>query len=112
MIALAVLYLLSVPILWVLYLAIMALSTARRAGKLPAAAKRCAYPLLAVGYLWDFLVNVLVCTPLFVELPREALVTSRVSRHKRAGSGWRYSIANWMCKNLLDPFDPKGCHCN
>jgi hypothetical protein len=111
MIAAVALYLLSVPILWVLYLAIMALSTAQHAGKLPAAALYCAMPLLAAGYLWDFLVNVLVCTPLFAELPREALVTSRVSRHKRAGSGWRYRIANWMCTNLLDPFDPKGCHC-
>lgn len=96
---------------WILFLSIMCLATARAAGKLPMAAVRIAYPLLAIGYVSDFSLNVFVASWLFLEPPRELLVTSRLTRHIKADAGWRKRLATWICKNLLDWADPKGCHC-
>lgn len=93
------------------FAAVMGLQRAREAGTLTRAQKPLAYIALVIGLVLDFLLNVAVCTLLFVELPREWLVTARLIRHKRAGQGWRFRLASWLCENLLDNLDPKGCHC-
>lgn len=100
-----------VPLTWVLYLAIMSLYRAKSEGKLSTAAKAMGYPFLALGYLSDFLLNLTVGTVLFLELPREVLLSPRVARHKLEGKGYRKVVAAYICDNLLDPFDPSGCHC-
>lgn len=101
-----VLFLLEV---WTRYLAIMALYRLERAGKLGAVAYRFALPLLYYGYLVDFLGNMLV-TALFLDLPRELLITSRLQRYADGRDGWRRRLGLWFATNLLDPFDPKGYH--
>lgn len=100
-----------VYVLWVLYLAIMVLATARDAGRLPKWALWFGYPLLGAGYALDFLANIFILTWLLAEVPREFLVTARLSRHIKAESGYRKAVATWICKNLLDFADPNGCHC-
>lgn len=96
---------------WTHYAAVMHLMEARDSGRLTRVQKPLAAVTLAVGLAIDFALNVLVCTPLFVELPREWLVTQRLIRHKRGGYGWRFRLASWLCAQLLDTLDPKGCHC-
>lgn len=103
--------LLSPWLLYVFYAAVMALKRARDEGKMSLAMKVMGYPAVYVGLFLDVLVNILVCTFLFLELPKELLVTSRLKRHKRRGSGWRKALAEWFCKHLLDDLDPSGCHC-
>jgi hypothetical protein len=98
-------------ILWVLYLAVMCLKGARDAGRLSKPVYYLSLPILSLGYFLDFLVNMFVMTFIMLELPREFLVTSRVIRHKYQGAGYRKKVATWICDNLLDPFDPSGCHC-
>lgn len=95
----------------ILYWAIMTLSRAKIAGTLPKWALRIGYPLLAIGYVCDFLLNVFVVSWILLEVPREPLVTARLSRHIKSESGWRKGVATWVCQNLLDWADPKGCHC-
>lgn len=98
------------PALWVLYLAIMQLDSAKKAGRLSKTARRIAVPLLAVGLVVDVLFNLIWGTVLFLDVPRELLFTSRVSR-LNDGDGWRGRMARWVCCELLDPFDPDGQHC-
>ncbi len=98
-------------LLWVLYLAVMNLCKARDAGRLSKTAYILGYPLLLAGLFTDFLMNMTVMTVVMMEFPKEWLVTPRVIRHKFHGTGYRKKIAEWLCKNLLDPFDPSGCHC-
>lgn len=98
-------------LLWGLYLAVMPLMRARNNNALTVPAKILGYPILAVGYLIDFLVNMSVATVLFLELPKEWVVTARLIRYINGSEGFRYKIATWICSNLLDPFDPTGCHC-
>ena len=97
--------------LWVAYLAVMNLQRARDNGTLSKVAYVLGCPVMYGGLLLDFLANQLLMTIILLELPRELLVTARVSRHKKAGKGWRKKVAEWFCRVLLDPFDPDGCHC-
>lgn len=96
---------------WVFYLAVMALIRARKAGTLPPVALALAYPVVAVGLLFDFALHVVIGTVLFWERPREWLLTQRLSRLIREDYGWRGDLAVWMCSTLLDAFDPAGRHC-
>ena len=100
----------SFYLLWVLYLAVMNLQSARDAGTLGRPAYCLGLPLLYLGLLVDFLVNVLPVTVLFLELPRELLVTARLTRYANGPDGWRKRLALWFAHNLLDTFDPSGQH--
>lgn len=100
------------PFTWVLYLSIMNLK--RNRDKLTTTAKVVAYPILGIGLVLDVIYNFVVGSILFVEAPQEWLFTSRLIRHIEESTGWRKRLANWFCRNFLDPFDPDpdGRHCN
>jgi hypothetical protein len=98
--------------LWIFYLASMNLKRAKDANTLPFGAVIFGYPVVIVGVLMDCFVNLTICTVIFLEWPRELLVTGRVSRLEATGTGWRQSTAKWFCDNLLNAFDPSGKHCN
>lgn len=101
---------LAVYALWVFFLACMALERARDEGRLSKWGLGFGLVVLWVGYGLDVVINLTVCTVVFVELPREWTVSSRVSRLE-AGTGYRKVVAVWVCQNLLNPFDPSGKHC-
>ncbi len=94
---------------WIFYLAVMNLKRAKDAGKLTMPAMVMGYPVLFVGLALDCLLNLTVCTILFLELPREGLVTARLKRLV-ASTGWRAVLARWFAASLLDAFDPSGKH--
>lgn len=100
------LYVLSL-ITWLFYVALMHLKRYR--DRLHPFAKFNAYILIAIGLPLDVLVNWIVGTILFLEIPREILFTTRLSRHKK-GRGRKQRLAVWLCSHLLDPFD-NGNHC-
>lgn len=93
---------------WGLYLSVMMLM--KHKDTLTTETKFFAYPLAFYGVLVDFLYNMTVGTLLFVELPREWLLTKRLKRHLE-DDNWRGTMSRWFCRHLLDPFDPKGTHC-
>lgn len=95
--------------LWGAYVLIMNIKRARDAGTLSRVAYVLGVPILIIGYLLDFIVNVGPCTVLFLEPPRETTVTARLKRHRDADN-WRGRLARWMAAHLLDPFDPDGRH--
>lgn len=93
---------------WGMYLSVMNLMRVK--DTLTLETKVFAYPLAFVGVVADALYNVVVGTVLFLELPQEWLLTKRLKRHLEDDS-FRGVIARWLCRHLLDPFDPKGTHC-
>ena len=95
--------------LWIFYLAVMNLKRARDAGLLTKTAAALGYPVLFIGYVLDCFVNVFVMTGLFLELPQELTVTSRLKRHNKESTDWRKARAVWA-EPFLDPFDPSGKH--
>jgi len=95
--------------LWLFFLAVMNLKGARDAGTLGPVAYKLGVPILVVGYLLDFIVNVGPCTLLFLEPPRETTVTARLKRHAPRDT-WRGRVARYIAQHLLDAFDPSGRH--
>lgn len=96
--------------LWIFYLAVMNLKRVKDAGKLGKVARILGTPVLLVGLVLDFVVNVVPFTLIFLELPRETTVTARLKRHKRESTGWRLRRTDWFASELLDDFDPSGVH--
>jgi len=99
---------------WFAFLAVMALLSARNNGKLTKAATILAYPILIVGWLLDFSLNMVSTIP-FMDLPQEWLLTIRCDRYLSIAnpSGlnrYRQRVARALCQNLLDPFQ-SGAHC-
>lgn len=108
--ALGLLAVLAIPILWVLYLAVMGLSRVKQEGALSRPALIMGYPVFALGYLWDFLTNVFVVSFIFLDVPRQFTVSQRLQQYVDGADGWRKTLAIWFAVNLLNPFSPGGPH--
>lgn len=97
-------------VLLTLYLAAMNLYRAHKEGTMTKTAYVVFSPILVVGYIFDFIGNLLFTIP-FVQLPREWTITARLRKIIRRGdSRWRVRLAQWLARNFLDPFDPDGRH--
>ena len=94
-------------ITWIFYLAIMSLKREKQV--LTKTVTYLAYPILFIGLLMDMIFNIFVGTIIFLEVPEQFLFTERCDSHLGENT-WRGSLARWMCRNLLDPFD-NGKHC-
>lgn len=103
-------FVLSTIVLWVLYLAVMHLKESRDMAMIPMDAMTPAKIVLFVGLLIDCVYHITWGTLVFLDIPREWLLTSRLERYQKRG-GWRGKVAHYICKNLLDWADPDGCHC-
>lgn len=95
--------------LYVFYCAVMNIKRVRDAGKLTPLGYAFGYPTLAIGLVLDLAVNVLVMTPLLLELPQELTVTARLKRHHASSTGWRLAVVKFF-EPVLDPLDPSGDH--
>lgn len=67
-------------------------------------------PAALVALVMDVIFNLIPATVIFIDLPKEALFTQRLDRYEAEDAGWRYKLALWICKNLLNPFQ-QGGHC-
>ena len=114
-------------VLWLLFLAVMALQWRWHA--LPRAVKAIALPAVIVAVVLDVLFNFTVGCVVFLKLPEpkewgidlhvmwvpfvpvgmEWTFSQRVGNYKKR-IDWRAPLANWICTNLLDPFEAGG-HC-
>lgn len=104
-------YLLLSPwLLWMLYACVMRLKQVRDAGKLTLAMKVFGYPALFVGLAIDFVVNVVFGTLVFLQLPREMTLSTRLWRLSNGEPSWRQRWALWIRTQLLDSIDPSGIH--
>jgi hypothetical protein len=96
---------------WCAYVLVMGIYRAHLAQRLVGLNKVLAIPVVIVGYVMDVATNWIIAPLVFLDWPREALVTSRLLRYKRDACGWRCQLATWICDELLDPLDPTGDHC-
>ena len=101
---------LSLWAFYVFYLACMSLYRGHKQGTLTLASKVMGYPIMAVGLVLDVAMNVTVFSIVFMELPREWLVTARLKRHIKQHT-IRAKVASFLCEQLLSPFDVDGNHC-
>jgi hypothetical protein len=104
-------------VLWIfygLYVLVMGVYRAKLSGRLSKFSLLLLAPWVVIGWLMDVLVNVTIATVIFVDLPREKLVTDRLQRYiaqPNPKALWRSTLAIWVCDHLLDVFDPNEDHC-
>ena len=98
---------------WLLFILIMGFYREHLAGRLEGLAKILAAPIVVVGWLVDLISNWTIGTLLFLEPPRSPLemVTQRLSRYMAGPPCRDKRIAEYVCTQLLDLFDPTGGHC-
>lgn len=95
---------------WALYVLVMGLYRAHLNHKLSKFIYFLAAPFLLLGLIVDFLANITLASIVFLDIPREWLVTARLKKYVPKDN-WRGKLARYICDNLLDIFDPTGNHC-
>lgn len=105
----------SVYVLYVYYLAVMALRRAKLEGLIEPGTRQSVLLATVVlpGVVLDWVGNFVLGTVLFLELPKSwgELITGRLKRHCCKGDTWRSKLATFICHQMLDTFDPGGKHC-
>jgi hypothetical protein len=96
---------------WSIYVMIMGMYRAYLDDRLKGLKLVMSAPWIAVGVIMDISANLFLAPLIFLDYPKEWLVTSRLQRYMKTESGWRRTIAEYVCENLLDIFDPSGEHC-
>ena len=107
MIKLILLYLAVIYITFVHYGCVMAMRVVRDNKRIPKGMRPFYLLVLAIGLVFDFLLNMIMSLPL-LELPQEILLTIRFQRLIKEG-GWRGKIAQFFCVYFLTPFDENHC---
>jgi hypothetical protein len=95
--------------MWVFYLAVMNLKRVRDEKKLTPLVTAVASPLIASAIALDVLLNVIVLTVVFMEIPKEYTISQRLLRYNNTEKGYKLKVAKFM-EQFLDPFDPSGEH--
>lgn len=98
-------------IFWGFFVLVMGLYRAHLDKRLTVYTYILSAPFLLVGYALDIFANLVIATIIFMELPKELLVTDRLTRYNGGTYGWRSNVAKFVCEELLDVFDPSGMHC-
>lgn len=97
---------------WYLYVLVTGFYRVHLKGELKGVMLVLALPAVVIGYFVDVFANFTLAAIIFLDVPHELLVTSRLQRYLKGDtSSWRYKIAKVICEKALDPFDPRGKHC-
>jgi len=102
---------LYVWVFWAGYVLIMGIYRAKLANRLTPVTLVLSAPFVILGFCIDVIANLVIAPIVFLDLPKELLVTTRLQRYIKENTDWRHSIAAYVCDNLLDVFDPTGNHC-
>lgn len=94
---------------WALFIALMVLKAKRDA--LHPWVRRLGYSLLVLGYVWDVLLNVIICAAVFRSRPRALLLTGSLKwfRNDTRATNQQARRAAWICENMLNLIAPGHC---
>jgi hypothetical protein len=103
--------LLALWVFWIFFLAVMSLYRAHLNKTISKTALILGYPVLVLGACIDFTMNFTLFSLIFLELPKEYMLTKRMQRYIATDTGWRVKLSKFICNNLLNNFDASGKHC-
>ena len=93
---------------WTFFLAVMHLRIVRDTVGFSKWNQTPAWIVLLIGVLLDMALNLVMCLWL-LDLPKELLLTGKLSRLIKEDMGWRGDVAEWICQNFLVPADKGHC---
>ena len=101
----------SLCLFWLLWIVISGFHRAQAEGRLTPFAITVGTGISYFGLVWDVLCNLLLCTFLFLDIPREPTLSQRLRRLVLT-TGWRREFAEWVSEALINPFstDPADPH--
>lgn len=99
----------ALMLFWIIFVGVMAVKNSW--DRLPLPAKILGSVWGVIGMAMDIALNWSLFILIFMDWPRERTVTAHCSRLKREGNAYQRAVANWTCRNLLDPFE-NGGHCH
>lgn len=97
----------SMFILWFFFINVM--TWKKYESKIPNWIKPILKLIAIIGIVWDFLFNITFATVIFLELPKETMLTFRMQRILLTDDGWRFKVARFICRYLVEPWDPNHC---
>ena len=101
--------LIDLYLFFIMYVASMGMIRARAEKKLNPILWALCLPFVTISVIMDIINNLITFTIIFLELPREWLVTTRLKRHYKQPT-LRGKLATWIGESLLNPFDHTGNH--
>ena len=66
------------------------------------------------GIVLDAVFQWIIAPAIFLGFTKDILFTGRMQRYReeeKYKGTWRMRAADWICENLLNPYDPSGKHC-
>jgi len=93
--------------LWILFINVM--TWKKNANKIPKWLTYPLYVIVAIAYIWDVVFNIIFGTIMFLDIPQELTLTGRMRRIIITKEDWRLDFAIFICKKLVEPWDPKHC---
>jgi len=102
---------LYVWLFWIAYVLVMGFYRAKLDNRLTLTTMILGAPFILTGLIMDVIANIVIAPIVFLDPPQELLVTLRLQRYLKQPAGWRNSLAQYICTNFLDIFDPSGKHC-
>ena len=109
-----VIYALALPLFlwffWGMFVLVMGLYRAHLDKRLTKFTYCLSAPWLVIGFGVDVIANLVIAPFVFLDMPQEWVVTTRLKRYIATG-GWRGKLAKTICDHLLDVFDQRGNHC-
>lgn len=61
------------------------------------------------GLVYDVVFNLILGTIIFLELPKEWTLTHRMQRLLLTDDTYRFKLALFVCRKLVEPWDPDHC---
>lgn len=93
-------------IFWIIFVGVMSLQKRKK----QLIAGIAFYSMLSIGFIIDVLYNFTFGSLVFWEWAKELTLSQRMTRHIRGEDSWRKSVATWICKHLVEPWDFNHCH--
>lgn len=102
---------LLVLLTWIAYIPAANIVNRHKEKKYTGISKYLAYLYLALFLVIDATCNIIAFTILYMELPQEWLVTTRMKRHLHGNqtAGFRFRASLFICKYMIEPWDVGHC---
>jgi hypothetical protein len=101
----------DIYLFFIIYVASMNMIRAHKENKLNGYLWALCLPFVGFAWLYDLLHNMIHASLIFIELPKQLLVTDRIKQHIN-DSDYRGELSRFLCEKILSPFDYSGNHCD
>jgi len=100
---------LAAIILWFLFINVM--TWKKYKDKIPEWVLPFLYVVVYIAYAWDIIFNILFGSIIFMQVPKHATLSARLSYNLVAlePETWRWKMSYFVCRYIIEPWDWNHC---